>query len=161
MDSTLDRISDSVIVLGLIWSGEMIWPWDFKINCLIGFISMGTMLLISYTRSRAEIEGVIMKGIGFMERAERVFILLFGYIAQWAIFAIQSYFNLPLNYQWFFPVFFVVYTILCIHTLVERMIWAEKWLNNKMPEKVAALLNEQKPISPPENISKEEDQKPQ
>ena len=41
------------------------------------------------------------------------------------------------------------------------MIWAEKWLNNKMPEKVAALLNEQKPISPPENISKEEDQKPQ
>ena len=73
LDSTLDRISDSVIVLGLIWSGEMIWPWDFKINCLIGFISMGTMLLISYTRSRAEIEGVIMKGIGFMERAETRF----------------------------------------------------------------------------------------
>ena len=122
---------------------------------------MGTMLLISYTRSHAEIERGNNERYRFHGTAERVFILLFGYIAEWAIFAIQSYFNLPLNYQWFFPVFFVVYTILCIHTLVERMIWAEKWLNNKMPEKVAALLNEQKPISPPENISKEENQKPQ
>jgi archaetidylinositol phosphate synthase len=161
LDSTLDRVSDSIIILGLI-SGHMIWPWDFQINCLIGFIAMGTMLLISYTRSRAEIEGVIMKGIGFMERAERVFILLGGYIVEWIIFAIQSYFLQiePQNqFHGFFPIFFIIFTILCIQTLMARISWADKWLNNKMPEKVAEMLEEEtKAKVPPkmEDLNEEE-----
>ena len=35
------------------------------------------IIMISYTRSRAENEGVDMKGVGFMERAERLIYLMF------------------------------------------------------------------------------------
>lgn len=143
LDSTLDRISDAVIVLGLMF-GNMIWPWNELINNLIAFISLGTILLISYTRSRAELEGVIMKGIGFMERAERIFIILFAYIIEWIIFAIQEFFFDQFSFRWFFPIFYLVFTALCIQTLIARISWAEKWLNNKMPETVAKLLEEEK-----------------
>jgi archaetidylinositol phosphate synthase len=143
LDSTLDRISDAIIIMGLMY-GKMIWPWDFNINCLIAIIALGTSMLISYTRARAEIEGVVMKGIGLMERAERVFMILGGYILEWVVFAIQRYFfPLTPKIDWVFPVFFIIFTVLCIQTFIERMSWTDKWLNNKMPEKVAKILAEQ------------------
>lgn len=148
LDSTLDRISDSITIMGLMY-GNMIWPWDSAINNLIAFIAMGTMILISYTRSRAEVDGVVMKGIGLMERAERIFIILFGYIIEWAIFAIQSYWFPTVDpITWFFPVFFIIFTLMCMQTLWARVSWAEKWLNNKMPEKVAEIMAKQKPAEP-------------
>jgi len=148
LDSTLDRISDSITIMGLMY-GNMIWPWNNAINNLLAFLAMGVSILISYTRSRAEVDGVVMKGIGFMERAERVFYLLFAYILEWAIFAIQKYwFPTTTPIDWFYPVTFIIFLVLCIQTLWARVSWAEKWLNNKMPEKVAELLAAQKP-SPP------------
>ena len=139
LDSTLDRLSDAIIILGLMY-GQLIFIWDEKLNYLIGFISLITMLLISYTRSRAELEGVVMAGIGLMERGERYFILVIGYVIEWAIFAIDmQYFNGTYS-KWFFPVFFIIYTLLCMQTLLARIRWTYKWLNNKMPEKVAKIL---------------------
>ncbi|TFF97263.1 MAG: CDP-alcohol phosphatidyltransferase family protein, partial [Promethearchaeota archaeon] len=72
LDSNIDRISDSVIILGLMY-GDLI---DF----LTGFIIIFLMIMISYSRARAEVEGVNMIGIGFMERAERLILLVFGLI---------------------------------------------------------------------------------
>ena len=140
LDSTLDRLSDGIIILGLMY-GQLIYPWDENWNYLIGFTSLIIMLLISYTRSRAELEGVIMAGIGLMERGERYFILVFGYIIEWAIFAIITQYYDDVTYsKWFFPVFFIIYTLLCLQTLGARILWTYKWLNNKMPEKVAKIL---------------------
>ncbi len=138
LDSTLDRLSDAIIILGLMY-GQLIF-WDENWNYMIGFISLITMILISYTRSRAELEGVVMAGIGLMERGDRYFILVFGYVIEWGIFAIDAQFSTGLYSKWFFPVFFIIYTLLCMQTLGVRILWTYKWLNNKMPEKVAKIL---------------------
>jgi archaetidylinositol phosphate synthase len=144
LDSTLDRISDAVVIIGLIFGG-MLWP-NFSLNLIIGFIALSAMFLISYTRSRAELEGVVMKGIGFMERGERVLILLGAYIIEATIYFIEfiiGLFTAPIpHFIWFYPIFFLIFTIFCIQTFVARVVWAYKWLSNKMPEKVAAILAE-------------------
>ena len=116
--------------LGYVYSGIYI----------IGFIALIIMLLISYTRSRAELEGVKMAGIGFMERGERYIILIMGYIIEWTIFAINIQYHDGSYSKWFFSVFFLIYTVLCLQTLLARIFWTYKWLNNKMPEKVAKIL---------------------
>jgi len=139
LDSTLDRLSDAIIILGLMY-GQLIFIWDENWNYLIGFMSLIIMLLISYTRSRAELEGVIMAGIGFMERGERYIILVICYVIEWAIFAINTQYSDGTYSKWFFPVFFIIYTLLCLQTLGARILWTYKWLNNKMPEKVAKIL---------------------
>jgi len=158
LDSTLDRLSDAIIILGLMF-GKLIFPWNENWNYIIGFTSLIIMLLISYTRSRAELEGVIMAGIGLMERGERYFILVFGYLIEWAIFAIKTqYFPESESYsRWFFPVFFIIYTLLCLQTLGARILWTYKWLNNKMPEKVAKILakEEEKAINAENELKSE------
>lgn len=68
LDSNLDRISDSVLILGLIYGGF----FDF----ILGFIILFLVIMISYIRSRAENEGVNMIGVGRMERAERLLSIL-------------------------------------------------------------------------------------
>lgn len=153
LDSTLDRISDAVIVLGLLFSG-MVWPWNTTLNNILCFVCLISMLMISYTRSRAELEGVVMKGIGFLERPERVFMLLFAYLIEWIIFAVEEFFLGGREIYWFFPAFFVVFTILCIQTFIARVLWAEKWLNGKMPDKVEAMLAKEAEAKAKQNASK-------
>ncbi|MGI0051243.1 MAG: CDP-alcohol phosphatidyltransferase family protein, partial [Nitrososphaeraceae archaeon] len=63
LDSTLDKISESIIFLGIA-IGELADP----ILCLI---AVSSSLLVSYTRSRAETLGIDLRGVGFGERAER------------------------------------------------------------------------------------------
>lgn len=139
LDSTLDRLSDAVIILGLML-GEMLWLNNRIINDLLGFIAISIMILISYTRSRAELEGVVMKGVGLMERAERVFLIMFGYI-------IESWINMgeiteigpfsssnPYN-GGFFPIFFLVFIGLCVETLIVRIRHSYKWLSGTVSTK--------------------------
>jgi phosphatidylglycerophosphate synthase len=141
LDSTLDRIADSFAVLGLM-IGQMLWPWNSMINTLIGMSSLIVMLLISYVRSRAELEGVVMRGIGFMERAERMLILIAFYAIEWGVFAIQvKGFQVDPSLTWhIFPYLYLAYTLLCLQTLIARIIWAWKWLTNRIPENVRTEL---------------------
>lgn len=67
LDSTLDKISETVIFLGIA-IGELANP----ILCLL---AVSSSLLVSYTRSRAETLGIDLSGVGFGERAERILIL--------------------------------------------------------------------------------------
>lgn len=67
LDSTLDKISETLIFLGIA-VGELANP----ILCLI---AVSSSLLVSYTRSRAESLGLDLSGVGFGERAERLLIL--------------------------------------------------------------------------------------
>jgi archaetidylinositol phosphate synthase len=67
LDSTLDKISESIIFLGIA-IGELADP----ILCLI---AVSSSLLVSYIRSRAETLGIDLRGVGFGERAERILIL--------------------------------------------------------------------------------------
>ena len=137
LDSTLDRASDAIILLGIILGG-MIWPWSSRLNALIGFFALIVVMLISYVRSRAEIEGVCMKGKGFMERAERVLFIVAIIIIDWVAFAVQTQYFGGWTLQWLFPVGFVIFTLLCLQTLWVRFSWTYKWLNNKLPASTIA-----------------------
>ena len=67
LDSLLDRYGDAVLIGGVILSGLCDTTW--------GIIALVGAMLVSYTRARAEVEGVTMEEVGIAERAERLLLL--------------------------------------------------------------------------------------
>ncbi len=67
LDSVADRYSDALVLMG-VTAGRL---------CSVpaGLLALTGSLMVSYTRSRAEAEGVEMAGVGFFERAERMIFL--------------------------------------------------------------------------------------
>jgi archaetidylinositol phosphate synthase len=67
LDSLLDRYADAIVFMGIILGelADVFW----------GLVALTGSLLVSYSRARAEAEGVRMETIGLAERAERVLIL--------------------------------------------------------------------------------------
>ncbi len=133
LDSTLDRYSDALLILGLTAGGYFdgnnyytagvgITP---TLGMFLGFWSMVSCLLISYIRSAAEKGGVDMKGVGFMERGERILLIFIGSIL---------YGTIELGFGWtpigvavandFFYWFLIIFTILMNITIVQRVIHA-------------------------------------
>ena len=120
LDSNLDRLSDAIIVLGLIIGGYF--------NYIVGYTILFLIIMISYIRSRAENEGIYMKGIGFMERAERLIILWFAFITEfWIFFLTNIFFGAP--FELFFPIFTIIFIGLLILTIAQRLIFTFKELS--------------------------------
>jgi len=120
LDSNLDRLSDAIIVLGLIMGGYF--------NYVIGFTILFLIIMISYIRARAENEGIDMKGVGFMERAERLIILWFAFIIEFWIFYLSNlFYGTP--FTLFFPIFTLIFTGLLLLTVIQRLIFSFKSLN--------------------------------
>ncbi len=67
LDSVADRYSDALVLTGITVGGLCGTP--------AGLLALTGSLMVSYTRSRAEAEGVPMAGVGFFERAERMIFL--------------------------------------------------------------------------------------
>jgi archaetidylinositol phosphate synthase len=67
LDSVADRYSDALVLTGVTAGGLCSVP--------AGLLALTGSLMVSYTRSRAEAEGVEMAGVGFFERAERMIFL--------------------------------------------------------------------------------------
>jgi archaetidylinositol phosphate synthase len=105
LDSVIDRYSDVLMLSGLI-IGELC-------QLEVGLVALTGSLMVSYTRSRAEMEGVEMSGVGFFERAERIVFL--------AICSLAAYRWLDaLNYG-------VIILALFTHlTLIQRIIYFKK-----------------------------------
>ncbi|MFX1417841.1 MAG: CDP-alcohol phosphatidyltransferase family protein [Promethearchaeota archaeon] len=133
LDSNLDRLSDAIFVLGLVYGGML----DF----LLGYIILFLVIMISYIRSRAENEGVNMKGVGFMERAERILFLLFVIIVELIVyFSTFLLFRDPFTIFIPFitrvpttPVFVIsilIYTFTLIYTIIQRLGYTFKNLKN-------------------------------
>jgi archaetidylinositol phosphate synthase len=74
LDSTMDRIGESSIYLGILL-GNSTAP-------LIVFLALAASLLVSYTRAKAEAISVNLAGVGIGERSERLIVItvaaLFG-----------------------------------------------------------------------------------
>ena len=120
LDSNLDRLSDAVIVLGLVIGGYY--------NYIIGFVILFLIIMISYIRARAENEGIYMKGIGFMERAERMIILFFSFIVEfWIYFLSNLFYGAP--FELFYPIFTIIFIGLLILTIAQRLIFSFKELS--------------------------------
>lgn len=67
LDSTLDRVSEVALFIGILASNV--------VNPLLIALALSLSLLVSYSRARAEGVGVNLQGIGIGERAERLIIL--------------------------------------------------------------------------------------
>jgi len=67
LDSTLDRVSEVALFIGIIASNVM--------NPLLVALALALSLLVSYSRAKADSIGVNLQGIGIGERAERLIIL--------------------------------------------------------------------------------------
>jgi CDP-diacylglycerol--glycerol-3-phosphate 3-phosphatidyltransferase len=87
LDSTLDRLSDMALLLGLgVHYGVRGEPW----HALLAGAALASSVLVSYTKARAEVDIGSLE-VGILERAERVVILaagaLFGFVipALWII----------------------------------------------------------------------------
>ncbi|MFW9940706.1 MAG: CDP-alcohol phosphatidyltransferase family protein [Candidatus Thorarchaeota archaeon] len=124
LDSNLDRLSDAICIIGLIYGGLL--------DYLLGYIILFLVIMISYIRSRAENEGVNMKGIGFMERAERILFLLFTIIIELIFYFITDLsFDEPFAFTIPFitripvtPVFLIgiiLFTFTLIYTVLQRL----------------------------------------
>jgi len=133
LDSNLDRLSDALLVLGLIYGG--------LIDYLLGYIILFLVIMISYTRSRAENEGVDMKGIGFMERAERVLFLLFTIMIELIFyFSTELIFGEPIIVFIPFitrvpvtPIFLIgiiIFIFTLVYTIIQRLSYTFKYLKN-------------------------------
>ncbi len=66
-DSVADRYSDAIVYCGIIAAGLC--------NLWAGLLALFGSMLVSYSRARAEMEGVNMAGVGLAERAERMIFL--------------------------------------------------------------------------------------
>ena len=124
-DSTMDRISEFVIFLGLLLYYWDAYLWTLIDMKLIIFIAFTANIMISYSRARAE---PIYKGdydIGLMARSERLFYL---FITSIIAFFIGS-----------FDIFLFIYMWLVILTFLYRGIkikaQIEKYQNEKNQEK--------------------------
>ena len=131
LDSNMDRLSDAILILGLTYGGY--------VNFTLGYIILFSQLMISYIRSRAETEGIDMKGIGIMERAERlIFIMGLIILETWIYFFSVLFTGTPwvvsfpfitsIPVTWFFLIAIIVYVGLIILTIFQRLVFAFKKL---------------------------------
>jgi CDP-diacylglycerol---glycerol-3-phosphate 3-phosphatidyltransferase len=76
-DSVLDRYSDLALLMGLlVWYGSI----NRSFYVVLTAIVMAASVMVSYTRARAEATIPSCK-VGFMERPERVVLLIIGALA--------------------------------------------------------------------------------
>ena len=68
LDSLLDRYSDTVIILGIIFGGFC--------DPRLGMIALVGSLLVSYARARGEALNITLISVGLAERAERILIII-------------------------------------------------------------------------------------
>ncbi|GAQ94822.1 CDP-diacylglycerol--glycerol-3-phosphate 3-phosphatidyltransferase [Thermodesulfovibrio aggregans] len=104
LDSTLDRIADGFIFLGIAW---YFFRFNHEVALLITILCMIASYLISYVRARAEGIGVSCN-VGIIERPERLIFLAFGCLT-----------NL------IYPVLIVLTTLSWI-TVIQRILHARK-----------------------------------
>jgi len=71
LDSTLDRYSESAVLVGLVWYFASI---GWNVTATIGALAIAGSLMVSYVRARAEGLGFECK-VGSMQRPERVIFL--------------------------------------------------------------------------------------
>lgn len=76
LDSTLDRVSEAVLLLCL--AAHYLWQ-GAETEVLLAFLTLIGATLVSYTRARAEASGYSCK-VGFFTRLERTFVLAAGLI---------------------------------------------------------------------------------
>jgi len=122
-DSVIDRISDILLFIGLIYLYSSMGRTDYV---LIASLAMMFALMTSYTRARAE--SLIAKcKVGFMERPERI-----------VLFMIGAFTNRMAGVMW-------VILILSVFSVADRVILTYRVLE-KLPERPPVVTRSPLPV---------------
>ncbi len=115
LDSFCDRIEELFYITSLIIIGLPIH---------LGLISLALSYLISYVRALGELKGINMEGIGIIERAERILLILVSVFLA-IIFQGHELFILGLT----MPI--IILILLSFVTVLQRIYYIYKSLNQK------------------------------
>lgn len=119
LDSTLDRLSDMVAFLGIIVFYAANVPQHSLLNVFLAGVGLIASVMVSYATARSEGLGV-KANVGFLQRPERVVLLIIGALSTWNWNSDFFLFNRMPQVLW-------VLAIGSVWTLIHRMfyIWKE------------------------------------
>ena len=119
LDSSLDRLSDMVVFLGIIvfYAGNS--PQHSLLNVTLAGVAMISSVMVSYTTARSEGLGV-KANVGFLQRPERVVLLIIGALSTWDWNSLSYFANRMPEVLW-------VLAVGSLWTMIHRMyfIWVE------------------------------------
>lgn len=110
LDSTLDRVADALLFGGLAW----FFAADATHGSLwmvgVALVALSAVQITSYTRAKADALGVELKGVGALERPERITLLA----------APQAFFGLALD-GWVLRGVVILLAVSAVWTVATRM----------------------------------------
>lgn len=119
LDSTLDRLSDMVVFVGIMifYAGNS--PQHSLLNVTLAGTGMTASVMVSYTTARSEGLGV-KANVGFLQRPERIVLLIIGALSTWDWSSDFYLFNRMPQVLW-------VLAVGSVWTFIHRMyfIWGE------------------------------------
>lgn len=119
LDSSLDRLSDMVVFIGIIAFYASNTPQHSLLNVILTGVALMASVMVSYTTARSEGLGV-KANVGFLQRPERVVLLIIGALSTWDWNSDVWWFNRMPQVLW-------VLAVGSVWTLIHRMyfIWTE------------------------------------
>jgi CDP-diacylglycerol---glycerol-3-phosphate 3-phosphatidyltransferase len=120
LDSTLDRLSDMVAFFGIMIFYARSTPQHSVVNMSLAGTGMIASVLVSYTTARSEGLGV-KANIGFLQRPERVVLLIIGALSTWSWSSDNFFANRMPQVLW-------VLAVGSVWTLIQRMIYIRREL---------------------------------
>jgi CDP-diacylglycerol--glycerol-3-phosphate 3-phosphatidyltransferase len=120
LDSTLDRLSDMASFMGIMVFYSRATEQHSPLNVFLAGVGMIASVLVSYTTARSEGLGV-KANIGFLQRPERVVLLIIGALSTWNWASTNFFANRMPQVLW-------VLAVLSLWTLVQRMIYIRREL---------------------------------
>lgn len=119
LDSSLDRLSDMVVFIGIMifYAGNS--PQHSLMHVALAGVAMMASVMVSYTTARSEGLGV-KANVGFLQRPERVVLLIIGALSTWNWASDSFWANRMPQVLW-------VLAVGSVWTLIHRMyyIWKE------------------------------------
>jgi CDP-diacylglycerol--glycerol-3-phosphate 3-phosphatidyltransferase len=119
LDSSLDRLSDMVVFLGIMMFYAGNSPQHSILNVFLAGVGMIASVMVSYTTARSEGLGV-KANVGFLQRPERVVLFIIGALSTWNWESTSPFANRMPAVLW-------VLAVGSVWTLIHRMyfIWTE------------------------------------
>ncbi len=109
-DATLDRVADAALLGGIAWFYAIHAGPRAEFMLATALVALVATFLTSYARSRGEMAGVAMKGIGAIERPERITLLA----------APQAFFGRDLG-GWVMDLVVLLLALAAVVTFVQRV----------------------------------------
>lgn len=109
-DSTLDRVADAALFGGLAWFFATSAPYGSGWMVAVALVAVSAVQITSYTRAKSDALGIDLKGVGALERPERITLLA----------APQAFFGLALD-GWVLRSVVLLLATSAVITVVQRV----------------------------------------